>query len=494
MMLNKLRAFFASYTLSNWVFFLLHIEAIFAAGLVYYPYISSLSISIMCLIGLIPQAGTIAYITEWICAKSNPIFAGVLYAIFGNFPELIFGLFSISNHEYEFLLAICFGSVLSNTLLALGLSIIVGHLKNPQKNIDKYHSLHRSGGKALFFATGAYLLSYFNTATRCTYSSHVDTIIANITPADPIMSASASYDTATYTGDVIVSQSIDMVCHPSRHLDIIISVVLILIYFYNNIYTFRIAKQIESGVTDGKYHTTTGVNKTQYYSPLVSLKNRLPRFRLGKKEAASLVVDADAEAGSELTVYAQDLSKIVIDNDLQDVEDGIEIIDGESSMYNKIFNHLKIVHSWFWIVVILCYSTVISALITDGITRQVKDLSVGWGLSPRFIGGILVSIVGNACEHWSTLIAAYRGEIDVALQISISSALQVLMFLIPMFVIGTSQISDFLYMGSDPIYMGALFITSVLVPLTLIPNLLDMYGGLNLVALYLMIAALFYVN
>jgi Ca2+:H+ antiporter len=414
----------------------------------------------MCLIGLIPLAGTISDVTDWIIQRSSPIFAGVLNAAFGNFPELIFGLFSLFSNEYEFLLAVCIGSVLSNTLLAMGLTIMVGHYKNPQNNIEKYSSIHRSGSKALFFATGAYMLSYTNT-------------IANGIP--------------------------------SKRLDIVLSVMLIVVYIYNNWYTFTVVRRIENK-DQPLINNSPNINFVQYFSPMVNFGSKLRTFRLKSKKSVPLTsvnssvenavttVDNTATAAvGSATVIATDFSNVVINLAEQDLEDGVEFVD-ETVTKVATFAKLKVVHTWFWIIVTLLYATVVSAILTDGITMQIAELSVGWGLSPRFIGGVLVATVGNICEYWSALVSAYKGDIDTGLQISLSSSLQILLFLIPLFVIGTSQREEFLYMGSDPILIMPLFLTSIIIPFTLFPTLLDMYGGVALVAFYAMISALFYVN
>ena len=142
----------------------------------------------------------------------------------------------------------------------------------------------------------------------------------------------------------------------------------------------------------------------------------------------------------------------------------------------------------------LLYATILSAIITNGITTQITELSLGWGLSPRFIGGILVSTVGNICEHWAAIDAAYKGDLDTSLQISLSSSLQILLFLLPLFTLGSTQRPDFLFMGSDPILVLPLFLASILIPFTLSSTLLDMHSGISLMAFYAMIGALFYVN
>ena len=52
-----------------------------------------------------------------------------------------------------------------------------------------------------------------------------------------------------------------------------------------------------------------------------------------------------------------------------------------------------------------------------------------------FIGVIIVAIVGNAAEHASAVIMAYKNKMDVAVEIAVGSTLQVAMFVAPVLVL-----------------------------------------------------------
>ncbi|MFP3422262.1 cation transporter, partial [Bacillus sp. SIMBA_161] len=48
---------------------------------------------------------------------------------------------------------------------------------------------------------------------------------------------------------------------------------------------------------------------------------------------------------------------------------------------------------------------------------------------------IIVAIVGNAAEHASAIIMAYKDKMDVAVEIAVGSTLQIAMFVAPVLVI-----------------------------------------------------------
>lgn len=58
-----------------------------------------------------------------------------------------------------------------------------------------------------------------------------------------------------------------------------------------------------------------------------------------------------------------------------------------------------------------------------------------FGWSELFIGVIIVAIVGNAAEHASAVIMAYKNKMDVAVEIAVGSTLQVAMFVAPVLVL-----------------------------------------------------------
>ena len=51
-----------------------------------------------------------------------------------------------------------------------------------------------------------------------------------------------------------------------------------------------------------------------------------------------------------------------------------------------------------------------------------------------FVGVIIVAVVGNAAEHSTAILVAMRNKMDLAIQISVSSSIQVALFVAPVLV------------------------------------------------------------
>ncbi|KAL6884551.1 hypothetical protein ACP4OV_010487 [Aristida adscensionis] len=82
------------------------------------------------LIGLIPLAERVSFLTEQIALYTGPTVGGLLNATCGNATELIIALFALMQGKIEVVKCSLLGSVLSNLLLVLGTSLFCGGIAN----------------------------------------------------------------------------------------------------------------------------------------------------------------------------------------------------------------------------------------------------------------------------------------------------------------------------------------------------------------------------
>ncbi|TVT99035.1 hypothetical protein EJB05_55665 [Eragrostis curvula] len=85
---------------------------------------------VLSLVGLIPLAERLSFLTEQVAFYTGPTVGGLLNATFGNVTEVIIALFAL--HEGKVVVVKCslLGSILSNLLLVLGTSLFFGGLAN----------------------------------------------------------------------------------------------------------------------------------------------------------------------------------------------------------------------------------------------------------------------------------------------------------------------------------------------------------------------------
>lgn len=82
-------------------------------------------------------------------------------------------------------------------------------------------------------------------------------------------------------------------------------------------------------------------------------------------------------------------------------------------------------------VTLLFTSTLVVAACSDCLVDSIEDVSEHYGLPKAFIGVILLPIVGNAAEHSTAVVCAYKGMMDLALGVAVGSSTQIALFVVP---------------------------------------------------------------
>jgi Ca2+:H+ antiporter len=107
-------------------------------------------------LGVIPTAALMGEATENLATRSGPGIGGLLNVTFGNFPELIIAAFALNKGLHEVVKASIVGSIISNILLVLGFSVLVGGLKNNDQEFNQ--QAVQSQAAMLLLALAALLL------------------------------------------------------------------------------------------------------------------------------------------------------------------------------------------------------------------------------------------------------------------------------------------------------------------------------------------------
>lgn len=98
---------------------------------------SPLLVFVSSCLALIPLAGLLGEATEELAIYTGPKIGGLLNATLGNAAELIITIVALSQGQYELVKASITGSILGNLLLILGLSLLLGGLKNGIQRFDR---------------------------------------------------------------------------------------------------------------------------------------------------------------------------------------------------------------------------------------------------------------------------------------------------------------------------------------------------------------------
>jgi calcium/proton exchanger cax len=66
--------------------------------------------------------------------------------------------------------------------------------------------------------------------------------------------------------------------------------------------------------------------------------------------------------------------------------------------------------------------------------EAIEPTSKDWGVPYLFIGVILIPIVGNAAEHATAVVMAYKNKMEITMGVAVGSSVQVAVFVIPFMV------------------------------------------------------------
>ena len=74
------------------------------------------------------------------------------------------------------------------------------------------------------------------------------------------------------------------------------------------------------------------------------------------------------------------------------------------------------------------------ALMSELLVASVEAVTDTLGLTPFFVGIIIVPIIGNVAEHLVSVQAAMQNKMDLSLSIALGSSLQIALFVTPVLV------------------------------------------------------------
>jgi len=79
--------------------------------------------------------------------------------------------------------------------------------------------------------------------------------------------------------------------------------------------------------------------------------------------------------------------------------------------------------------------TVLVALVSEVFVESVQEAAVAFGMTPAFVGFVVVALVGGAAEMVSAFSGATRNRLDLSVGIALGSASQIALFVAPVLVL-----------------------------------------------------------
>ena len=202
--------------------------------------------------------------------------------------------------------------------------------------------------------------------------------------------------------------------------------------------------------------------------------------------------DATAETGSFVTTLSLCLAVLLI------VASGLGMLFSLKT-HKEVFASAAAeeAHEEPWplglALVLLTGVTVLVALVSEVFVESVQEAAVSFGMTPAFVGFIVVALVGGAAEMASAFSGARKNRLDLSVSIALGSASQIALFVAPVLVL-LSYVIGPMPMGLDfwPGAIVMMFIATLTATVVTNGGRSAWFVGVLVLAVYLVFAMTLY--
>jgi Ca2+:H+ antiporter len=141
-------------------------------------------------------------------------------------------------------------------------------------------------------------------------------------------------------------------------------------------------------------------------------------------------------------------------------------------------------------VAFLAVATIGVVVMSEILVHAVEPVMAQYGVSEVFLGLIIIPIIGNAAEHGTAVLAARKGQTDLAFQIALGSSTQIALLVAPILVFAGAFMGvagmNLVFPAFEVIGLSVAVIISAIITLD---GESHWFEGVQLLALYAMIGA-----
>jgi Ca2+:H+ antiporter len=143
-------------------------------------------------------------------------------------------------------------------------------------------------------------------------------------------------------------------------------------------------------------------------------------------------------------------------------------------------------------LLMLLVATIGTAWNSELLVSTIEPVAEQLGWSTVFIGLVIIPIVGNAAEHSSSLIVAYKDRIDLSMAIAAGSSIQVATLVAPVLVLASLFFAKQLDLIFSPLELVILSLATILFTFVSLDGKSSWLAGVQLVAVYVMACVVFF--
>jgi Ca2+:H+ antiporter len=145
-------------------------------------------------------------------------------------------------------------------------------------------------------------------------------------------------------------------------------------------------------------------------------------------------------------------------------------------------------------MVVLALSTVSVAGVAELMVGEIGDMVLEHGLSEVFIGVMVIAVVGNAAEHSTAMLMAWRGRTELSFQIAMGSSVQIALLVAPVLMLLSFPLGHPMALVFEPFELVAVIVTLSIATVITLDGEATWFEGAMLVAIFLLLGAIFFIH
>jgi len=142
--------------------------------------------------------------------------------------------------------------------------------------------------------------------------------------------------------------------------------------------------------------------------------------------------------------------------------------------------------------VLMGVSTLLIAVVSEVLVKQIEAATQALGMTKFFVGMIVVAVIGNAAEHSAAVFAARKDKMDLALTIAVGSSVQIALLVAPVLVFASFLLGHPMSLVFNGFEIVATILSVLIISEVSSDGETNWFEGVQLVALYVMLAIVFY--
>jgi Ca2+:H+ antiporter len=142
-------------------------------------------------------------------------------------------------------------------------------------------------------------------------------------------------------------------------------------------------------------------------------------------------------------------------------------------------------------ITVLAVSTAFVAIQSELLVGSLASAQRSLGLTELFIGVIIIAIVGNAAEHGSAVLMAWRNKMDLSVAVATASTTQIALFVAPILVFASLLTPKVMTLDFEIFELASIALSAAVFGAVVSDGRSNWYEGALLVIVYAVIAVAF---